>query len=129
MVQESVDELVTRLDFQPDIIVGIARGGLIPARLLAGRLKVTTMYCLTLEKQSDGTKKVTTLIQTDLHGKQVLLVEEMLETGQTLLTAKRYLESLGATVATAALCILETTPMKPDYYLDILSDVPSFPWE
>lgn len=128
-VDKAIDALAAQIPFRPDSIIGIVRGGVVPARLLASRLHVRLMYCLTLEPQPDGSKQVTTAIQTDLTGKKVLLVEEMLESGQALLTAKNYLASLGAEVATASLYILNTTKTKPDYYLTTLAEVPNFPWE
>lgn len=112
----------------PDIIVGIVRGGIIPARLLATHLDIKSMYCLTVEKQ-ENERKVTTDITTDLKDKRILLVEDMLETGKSLSAAKEYLESKGALVQTACLYIMPISEIEPDYYLKIVEKVEKYPWE
>lgn len=112
----------------PDIIIGIIRGGVIPARLLATYLEIKHMYCLTVEKQ-ENERKVTTDITTDLKDKRILLVEDMLETGKSLIAAKEYLESKGAFVQTACLYIMPISKIEPNYYLRTIENVETFPWE
>ncbi len=45
-LNKEIADLSAKIDFTPEIIVGIVRGGLIPARLLSMHLKVKDMYCL-----------------------------------------------------------------------------------
>jgi len=44
---EDLKTLAAKVRQKPDIIVGVVRGGLIPARLLSTHLGVKDMYCLT----------------------------------------------------------------------------------
>ena len=120
--------LSAKINYTPNIIIGIVRGGIIPARLLATKLNVKNMYCLTVKK-TDDKRRVTTEIQEEIMGKQILLVEDMLETGKSLITARQYLEEKGAFVKTACLYTMPKSEIKPDYYLREIKKIITFPWE
>lgn len=101
---------------------------MIPARLLATYLDVKKMYCLTVEKQGNE-RKVTSEITKNLEDKKILLVEDMLETGKSLIVAKNTLKSKGAIVKTACLYTMPISEIEPDYYLRTVNNVELFPWE
>ena len=126
--QNEITNLSSKIDFTPDIIVGISRGGLIPARLLSSSLNVKEMFCLTVKKQNDE-RVLTTEIIENISGKYILLVEDMLESGKSLQVAKQYLEKKGASVKTACLYTMPISKVIPDYSLSERKDVVSFPWE
>ena len=123
-----IQELAGRIDYQPDIIVGITRGGLVPSRLLSTDLQVKEMYCLSIRKVGEERRVVTEILE-DLVGKHILLVEDMLETGRSLIVAKEYLESKGAKVKTACLYTMLISEIEPEFYLRQVKDVEKFPWE
>jgi hypothetical protein len=120
--------LSKKVDFVPDIIIGITRGGVIPARLLCTYLSVKEMYCISVNKVGEERKVITT-IDGNLVGKIILLVEDMLETGRSLIVAKKYLETKGAKVKTACLYIMSVSEIRPDYYLKESKKIENFPWE
>ena len=124
-----IAELAAKVDWPVDVIVGVVRGGVVPARCLAGKLAVRGMYCLNVAK-AGGERQVTTSISTDLTGKNALLVEDVLESGASLIAAADYLRrEKQALVKTAALYYLKDTLIIPDYSLGAVSEVPAFPWE
>ncbi len=127
-LEQEVRELAQKVDYRPDYIVGVVRGGLIPARLLSSYLGIKDMYCLTVKKTEEG-RMVTTEISADLAGKKVLLVEDMLETGKSLVVAKEYLESKGAEVKSACLYTMPISEVTPDFSLRQVEEVATFPWE
>ena len=127
-LEKEITTLSYKITTNPDIIIGIVRGGIIPARLLSSKLEVREMYCLTVKKIGNK-RKVTSEIVDDLIGKKVLLIEDMLETGKSLTTAKLQLEEKGAIVQTACLYIMPVSEIKPDYYLKKIKDITKFPWE
>ena len=86
------------------------------------------MYAINVKKVG-GERKVTTAIKEDLHGKKVLLVEDMLETGRSLAVAKAHLEAEGASVRTACLYTMPITEVPVDFCVKEVADVLSFPWE
>ena len=127
-LQNEIKSLAAKIDYTPDVIIGIVRGGLIPARLLSNELKVRNMYCLTVEKVG-ANRKVATDILEDVSGKKILLVEDVLETGKSLQVAKAYLEVKGAEVKTMCLYTMPISQIKPDYSLKKINETIKFPWE
>jgi len=127
-LQLEVKELAGKIEYLPDVIVGIVRGGLVPARLLSSELRVKDMYALTVKKVG-GERKVTSDIIEDISGKRILLVEDMLETGKSLIAAKEYLEKKGAEVKTACLYTMPISEIRPDFSLKEVTEIVPFPWE
>ena len=125
---KQMKELGDKIDYQPDLIVGITRGGAIPARLLSTYLGIKNMICISIKKIGEE-RKVVTEVLDDLVDKNILLIEDQLETGRSLEIAKKYLESKGANVKSACLYIMPITEVKPDYFLTEINYVENFPWE
>lgn len=128
--EEEIKKLAEKIksDFQPDLIIGVMRGGAVPARLLSRELGVKSMYGVSVEKDGEERKVMTDLL-IDLKGKKILLVEDMLETGRSLIVAKKYLESKGAEVKTVCLYTMPQSEIKPDYFLSEVKKAQKFPWE
>ena len=116
------------IEYTPDCIIGIARGGVIPAVLLSKQLKVKDMYVLKVRVEGNK-RRIMAEVFTDITNKKVLLVEDMLESGKTMIVLKEYLESKGAEVKTACLYIMPHTEIKPEFCLKEISVVENFPWE
>ena len=126
---KKVADKVRHTQYEPDIIVGIIRGGLVPARILSTMLNVRKMHTLSLKRNEDGTREITAGILEDIRGMRVLLIEDMLETGRGLIQGKQYLSSLGAEVKTACLYVMPISEIEPDFYLKRVNQVQVFPWE
>ncbi len=67
--------------FQPDVIVAIARGGYVPARILCDFLGVNTLASIRIEHYLPGaskqkTARLTDPLAIDIEGKNVLVVDE-----------------------------------------------------
>jgi len=126
--EQLMSEAAAKISARPAAIVAIVRGGLIPGRVLSTLLGVRTMYALTVEKFEEK-RFIRTSINAELDGLEVLLVEDALESGESLLVAQEYLESLGATVESFALYTTGNTKVIPTYTLGVVSKIPEFPWE
>lgn len=126
--KKEILSLSKKINFKPDILIGIVRGGLVPTRLLSTILKVKNVYCLTVNKIGEK-RKVQTEINGNLKNKKILLIEDMLETGKSLIEAKKYLELKGANIKTACLYITPQSEIKPDFYLKTVNKLIKFPWE
>ena len=115
-------------NYKLNAIIGIARGGVIPARRLSSKMHVKRMYFLSVEKDDDE-RRVVTDILANLSGYKILLVEDCLESGKSLEVAKSYLENKGAEVMTASMYVTPQTETMPDFYIGLKQEVPHFPWE
>ncbi|HID17592.1 TPA: phosphoribosyltransferase, partial [Candidatus Bathyarchaeota archaeon] len=93
--------------FSPDVIVGIARGGWIPARILSDLLENPNVASVRVEFYVDvgktaETPRITQGVSVPLEGKKVLVVDDVADTGKSLRAVLRYLEELGAKEVKAA---------------------------
>ena len=128
-------EKIKEDNYLPDIVIGIARGGWIPARLLAdffvlrqtANMKVEA-YEMIGEKGVNA--KITQDIEIAIDGKKVLVIDDIADSGASL---KMALESLlkrnPAELKTATLFYKKTSVIIPDYYNSVTSKWVIFAWE
>jgi hypoxanthine phosphoribosyltransferase len=126
--EREIDELASRLQHAPDLIVGIARGGIVPAVMLAKKLDVQDVFTIRVRKEGES-RRILGDVGVEIVGKNMLLVEDMLETGKSLAVAKRYFEERGAQVKTACLYTMPQTEIVPDFALRQTPTLAIFPWE
>ncbi|MGY5860192.1 MAG: phosphoribosyltransferase [Candidatus Thorarchaeota archaeon] len=130
-----LSEKIYESGFRPDIIVGIARGGWIPARILSDVLYADTLQNIRIEYYTDvGVKgrepRITQPLSGSLEGKNILLVDEVADTGDSLHTAIEHVEKLGIEEQRSAVLHLKpTSRVTPDYYMVKTSSWTVYPWE
>ena len=104
-----------RTDGMPDIIVGILRGGMIPAVRLAHALGLREIRALDVRHTiGDGVaaakafRPIARNIASlgDLTGLHVLLIDDVAGTGQTMQTCRRLTAEAGAETIRTATCVL-----------------------
>ncbi|WP_340105489.1 phosphoribosyltransferase [Rhodohalobacter sp. 8-1] len=114
------------IDF--DMVVGIARGGFPPARLVCDFLNIKTLTAIQIRHCTGGAEEkeevdITDPIDIDLNGKNVILVDDVNDSGKTLQAAVDHLTTKGAAVIkTAVLHEKENTSLKADYAGDYLGE-------
>ena len=118
---------ITAAKWSPDAVVGIVRGGVIPATVLANIFNVRKFYTMKVSHVGDERRVKT--FEPNVFEKKVLLVEDMLETGKSLKAAKEFLEAKGAEVKTACLYTVPRSAIVPDFSLKQIPEVIPFPWE
>ena len=122
-------------DYKPDIIIGIARGGIVPARILSDLLQIPDFDTIQIEYYSgiNKTKKEPILKQclhTVITNKKILLVDDVSDCGRSLQLAKNYLQNQGSKqIKIAALYAKPGTITIPDYYEKQTSQWIVFPWD
>ena len=128
-------EKIKNSDFKPTAIVTILRGGLVPARILSDCLKITRFYVMGVSFYSDvathkGEPVITQPLSVNLEGNQVLLVDDVVDTGESILVAKEHIKSLGTKeVRIATLHKKPWSKFTPDYYLEESDAWIVYPWE
>ncbi|WP_440952569.1 phosphoribosyltransferase [Methanococcoides sp. FTZ1] len=106
----------------PDIIVAIGRGGYVPARLVCDFLLFDNLTTIKIEhyKGAADIQEMATLkfpLSVDIHDKNILVVDDVTDTGKTLSVAVDYLESLNpADIKTAVLQHKICSDFVPDFY-------------
>jgi hypothetical protein len=118
-----------------DIIVGIARGGWVPARILSDLLGNDEMYTVRVKfYKSVGETAERPLIlhptQFDITGKKILLVDDISDTGKSLAAAVEHLKKRKAgSIFVATLVKKPHSEFTPDLYIKETSAWVIFPWE
>jgi hypothetical protein len=101
--------------YKPDFIVAIARGGFVPARFLCDFLHVKDMTAIGVQHYAPGARKMRKAkvkfpLSADVSGRRVLIVDDVNDTGESLLAALNHLRSFRpAQLKTAVLHQKETT--------------------
>lgn len=107
--------------FRPEVIVAVARGGFVPARILCDCLEVHELAGIRVVHYGAGGEKkkqarLAAPLNTGIRGRKVLLVDDLVDTGETLKVASAYLETQGpADLRTAVMQIKITTEIKPEF--------------
>lgn len=128
-------EKIRRSGFKPDVIVGVAKGGCIPARVLSDLLEVSALAMVQVEFYVDiakpGAKPILKQeVAVTVSGKKVLLVDDIADTGRSLQIAQAHVLQRGASeVKTATLYKKPGSAATPDYYEEETSFWLVFPWE
>ena len=117
-----------------DIIVGLTRGGLIPAAILSHTMNIPMVPVSYSSKTGKGDNKNHRNELPELPASRILLVDDICDSGTTLHQVFYHYEARGYEVHTVALYYkeLEDGPIVPDiYWQKIPEDAPwiIFPWE
>lgn len=108
--------------YRPDIIIAIARGGYVPARLLCDHLDIYNLTSMRVAHYTSGTDKAETArlsmpLSTDVRGLRVLLVDDVDDTGDTLQLALKHINSFNpAEIKVAVLHHKHISSIVPDFY-------------
>lgn len=129
-----LSKMIKSSKFNPDAIVGISRGGLIPARILSDLLGVYRMYTISLRSYSGNKKlpKPTLDIYCNYPfvGKSLLVVDDVADTGESLTVVKEYLlNNRAKEIRFATLHYKPNSSFMPEYFVGITSDWVVYPWE
>jgi uncharacterized protein len=116
-----------------DEIIAISRGGLTLGHLLTDLLRVP-ISTFTIQSysniQEQGQVKITKPLTTPIHDKNVLLVDDVSDSGKTLIRALEYLKTQQPkSVRTLTLFYKPRSQYKPDYFAKTTSAWILFPYE
>lgn len=121
--------------FRPEVIIGISRGGLVPARLLSDIMDVRELYVMRVSFYKGIGKKaeapeITQPLSARLGGKRALLVDDVSDTGKSLEVAKEHVLGMGAgEVKVATLHFKPHSSFRPDFFVAETGAWIIYPWE
>lgn len=121
--------------FAPEVVVAIARGGLLPAGAIAYGLGAKNCGAINVEFYTgigtvlDAPEVLPPeLDMAYLDGRRVLLVDDVADSGRTLALAVQLLRDKGADVRSATIYAKPTTIIQPDYAWKDTDLWIDFPW-
>lgn len=140
MLCRKLADQVRKSGFVPEVIVGIQRGGCVPAVFLAHLLQVQTFCSFGIRTTSTDAVRSTrekprVTSRTALkcvRGKHVLIVDDVTNSGTTLETAKAEVGRFGASSYKTAVVIWDgdgSSGCAADYVAEYTPGWVTFPWE
>ena len=115
---EKIKDYVCRdQNFQPDVVVGIGRGGAAFYGLVARKLGVPLCIINKKDREEDGELEIDeSMTNYNLEGRRVLLLEAFSRAGNTGLKVKKYIENLNPKkLKIGVLYRRKTSKLPPDY--------------
>ena len=98
MLSNKLAQKIKQDQFKPDIVIAIARGGYVPARILCDRLDIYNLTSIRIAHYTGGSTKLELArlsipLGIDIKGMQVLLVDDVTDTGDTFRLALEHVRS------------------------------------
>ncbi len=120
-------------DFEPDLVVGIARAGVIPGAVVASILR-KDFYSLTISRREGGEvvrdrPAVLSAAPLQCQGKKVLLVDEITSSGETIRMGLASIRSLGPQEVRTATSFTRHGGFRPDFTALETDATIIFPWD
>jgi hypoxanthine phosphoribosyltransferase len=114
--------MVRNSGYAPDIIVAIGRGGYVPARILCDYLLIHDLVSIKVEHWGSsvvqGEAFIKFALRADIRNKQVLLVDDITDTGDTLKVSLQYLKRFRPSEIRTAILVHKTrSTIVPDYFV------------
>lgn len=126
---------VLRSGFRPDVVIAIARGGLLLAGAIAYALGTKSCGSINVEFYTGVDERLPEpvlhppmLDAPALEGRRVLLVDDVSDSGRTLAKVVGLLGEAGAEVRSATLYVKPRTVLVPDFAFRETADWIVFPW-
>lgn len=137
-VQKAAEQTADKIKqdgFTPDIMIAVSRGGFDPARIISDQLNIRKLASLQIIYYSSLNEKmkepqVLFPLNAQIKGLKVLVVDDVSDSGHSLMAAKKYTEEKGAAeVKVATLHHKPWSEFEPDYYAEKVDKWILYPWE
>ncbi len=124
-VEGWVDSVIHQIEedgFEPDVVIGMSRGGIVPSRLICDHLTIKNLFTVKTEHWGltatpDGKARLAQTLNTDVRKRNVLIVDDITDTGQSLILARDHVASLKpGTLRSATLLHITHSLIAPDYF-------------
>jgi hypothetical protein len=121
-------------DYEPEVILGITRAGVIPAAVVSSILGGVDFYSLRISRKGeDDTERERPAIFSEVplavQGKRVLIVDEITTSGDTLRLALAAVRAAHPAEVRTATSFARTSGYQPDYSALTMDAFVIFPWD
>jgi uncharacterized protein len=119
---ETVARKITETGFRPTVVIGLTRGGWVPARLICDHLKVKKLYAVKTEHwgvtaNQDGKALLTQELSIDVANENVLIVDDITDTGESLILALGHLMKMKPReLKSGTLLHIAHSKIQPDFF-------------
>ena len=124
---------VAQSGYAPEIVVGIAKAGVIPGAVVASMLGCDFFSMKISRDGGDGKMrarpKIIQAAPREATGKRVLIVDEITTSGDTLRMATNALRQVGPAEIRTATNFVKLGSFKPDFYALETESTVVFPWD
>jgi hypoxanthine phosphoribosyltransferase len=123
-LSKKVADKIVDSGYEADFMVGLARGGWVLSRVLCDFLGIKDLVSLKVEHWGvtatpDGKAQIKYPFNIDLSGRKVLVVDDITDTGDSMMVAVNYIRTLNPEeVKTATLRHIKGSKFVPDFYGD-----------
>ena len=120
-------------EYDPEIIIGVARAGVIPGAIIASMLK-KDFFSMKISRREQGEvvrarPSVMTAAPQQARGKRVLIVDEITTSGDTLRLALAGVRDVGPSEIRTATCFARSRGYKPDLCAMETDATLVYPWD
>ncbi|MEX2527791.1 MAG: phosphoribosyltransferase family protein [Gemmatimonadota bacterium] len=120
-------------EFEPEIVVGIARAGVIPGAIVASILQVD-FYSMKISRKEGGERvrerpAVLSAAPSQARGKRVLIVDEVTTTGDTLRLALAAVRDVQPAEVRTATSFIRPGGYRSDFFSLETDQTLIFPWD
>ena len=108
--------------FRPTVVIGLTRGGWVPARIVCDHLQVKKLYAVKTEHwgvtaNHDGKALLTQELNASIEEESVLIFDDITDTGESLILAEHHLREMRPKdIRTATILHITHSRKEPDYY-------------
>ncbi len=119
--------------YEPEVIVGIAKAGVIPGAVIASMMR-RDFFSLKITRREGGrvVRRRPSILSTaprQARGKRVLIVDEITTSGDTMRLALGAVREVGPAEIRTATSFARTRGYKPDYYALATDSTLVYPWD
>ncbi len=120
-------------EYRPEVVVGIARAGVIPGAVIASILRVD-FYSLRISRKEGAQQvrerpEILSAAPTQVSGKRVLIVDEIATSGDTLRLALAAVRDVRPAEVRSATNFARSRGYKPDYFALETDATVIYPWD
>jgi len=137
-IEELVAQLIKQLPGDYDALLAIARGGLVPCCLISEHMDMRNILVAAVMHYTGVGQTIDRPLFLQfpddilLADKRILVIDDVWDTGKTIMAVKARLNGVGCDHAVATLHYKPArshTPDRPDYFASVTDDWIVYPWD